>query len=251
MVEQNKILKQENVKKGDFVEIEFTAKVKGGDIFDTNIKSEAEKAGLQIKELKPFVLSVGNNMILKGLDEDLEGKEIGKEYTTELTPDKSFGKRNPLLIKMIPLKSFTEQKIVPQRGMQLSLDGNVVKIISVSGGRVLVDFNNPLAGRDVIYNFKINRKVTDEKEQINSLQDFFFRKQFEFTINKEKKEILFKVPKGFNNFLKLFEEQFQNILGMKLNAVVEGENKVDEKKPENEKKIEQEKVQDKEKSLNV
>ena len=54
MVEQNKILKQENVKKGDFVEIEFTAKVKGGDIFDTNIKSEAEKAGLQIKELNFF-----------------------------------------------------------------------------------------------------------------------------------------------------------------------------------------------------
>lgn len=246
MVEENKNPKQGTIKKGDFIEIEFAARIKDGGVFDTNIKAEAEKAELPIKEVKPFILSVGNNMILKGLDEDLEGKEVGKKYTVEIRPDKAFGKRNPQLVKMIPLKAFTEQEIVPQRGMQLSLDGNVVKIMSVSGGRVLVDFNNPLAGREVVYDFKINRKVTDEKEKINSLQEFFFRKNFEFTINKEKKEISFTVPKGFDNFIKLFEKQFQDILGMKVSATVESEKKGDKKKSESG-KTEQETGQDKEK----
>ena len=62
------------IKKNDFVEIEFTGKITGTDeIFDTNIKADAEKAGLDIKTVKPFALSVGNQMLPKGLDEDLEG----------------------------------------------------------------------------------------------------------------------------------------------------------------------------------
>ena len=40
---------------------------------------------------------------------------------------------------------------------------------TVSGGRVLVDFNHPLAGKDLVYNVKINKIVDDIKEKLNSL----------------------------------------------------------------------------------
>ncbi len=212
------------IKKNDFVEIEFTARTKDGKVFDTNIKSEAEKAGLKIKNLKPFVLSVGHHMLIKGLDKELEGKEVGKKYSVELKPEEAFGKRNPEMIKMIPLKKFTEQKINPQRGMQLTIDGIIVKVLSVSGGRVLVDFNNPLAGKNVIYNFKINRKVEDINEKINALQDFFFKKRFKFDVDKNKKIITFKLPqkeKQFENFMKIVAKPFKEILNMEIKAEIE------------------------------
>jgi glutamate racemase len=92
-------------------------------------------------------------MLPEGFDNDLEGKEEEKEYTLDLKAKEAFGKRNPQMIRMIPTKMFHAQKINPAKGMQLSLDGQMVKIISVSSGRTLVDFNNPLAGKDIIYEY--------------------------------------------------------------------------------------------------
>ncbi|MBC8435219.1 peptidylprolyl isomerase [archaeon] len=206
------------VKKNDFIEIEFTARVKGGEIFDTNIKADAEKAGFEVKNMSPYILAVGKEMVLKSFDSDLEGKEIGKNYSIELQPDQAFGKRNPEFVKMIPMNAFKEQNIIPQRGMQFNIDGQVVRIASVSGGRVLVDFNNPLAGKVVNYNYKILRKVEDQKEQIDAVQDFIFRRKFEYTI--KDKEIIFKVPDKMDKFVEMVSKAFEDILGLKAKAEV-------------------------------
>lgn len=217
------------LKKNDFVEIEFIGKTKEGEIFDTNIKSEAEKIGLKLQLDKPFILSIGRGMLLAGFDNELEGKELNKEYSVELSPEQSFGKRDTSLVKMIPLKLFLEQKILPEAGMKLSLDGNVVKIISVSSGRVLVDFNNPLAGKTVIYNYTMKRKVDDINEKINALQDFFMRRRFEYVLNKD--ELTFKIPKNVEKFIQFFAKPFQEILGLKVKSeIVEDKPKADAEK---------------------
>ena len=119
------------VKKNDFIEVEFTGKITdGGEVFDTNIESVAKKAGIDSKKIKPFILSVGHKMLPTGLDNDLVGKEVGKEYTVELKAKDAFGKRNPQMVRMIPTKMFHEQKINPVKGMQLSLDGQLTKVLS-------------------------------------------------------------------------------------------------------------------------
>jgi len=225
------------LKKNDFIEIEFTGKITdGGEIFDTNIEADAKKANLDIKNIKPLALAIGHKMLPEGFDADLEGKEAGKDYTLDLTPEKAFGKRNPKMIRMIPTKLFHEQKIDPQRGMQLALDGQLVKILSSSGGRTLVDFNNPLAGKAVTYTYKINKKITDQKEKVNALQDFLFRKQFDFDITDKK--IILKVPKELEPMIKMFAPKFEEILGMKVDSkIVEEKKEAPEKEePEEEKK---------------
>ncbi|MFH0712123.1 MAG: FKBP-type peptidyl-prolyl cis-trans isomerase [archaeon] len=205
--------------KNDFIEIEFTGKISNtNEIFDTNIKADAEKAELNIKELKPFILSIGHKMLPTGFDADLEGKEINKQYILNLKPENAFGKRNPKLVRMIPAKHFHEQKIEPQKGMQLSLDGQLVKILSSDRGRTLVDFNNPLAGKEITYTYKINRLIDDEKEKINALQDFFFQKQFNFKT--EDKKIIFEIEKQFEPFIKIFASKFEEILGMKTESKI-------------------------------
>ena len=106
------------IQKNDFIEISFTGKITSTDeVFDTNIISDAKKAGFKTEEIKPFILSVGHKMLPEGFDNDLEGKEIGKEYELNLAPKEAFGPRNPKLVRMIPAKHFHEQKIMPERGM--------------------------------------------------------------------------------------------------------------------------------------
>lgn len=207
------------IKKNDFIEVEFTGNITNTDeIFDTNIKEDAEKGGLDIKNIKSFVLAVGHKMLPSGFDKDLEGKEAGKSYTVDIKSDDAFGKRNPQMVRMIPTKLFHEQKIEPQRGMQLALDGQLVKILSSDRGRTLVDFNNPLAGKDVTYKYKINKVITEEKEKIDALQEFLFRKKFDF--DKKDKTVTFKITQELEPFVKMFAPKFEEILGLKVESKV-------------------------------
>ena len=217
-----------SIKKNDFIEVEFTGNITGTDeIFDTNIKKDAEKANLNTKDIKPFILSVGHKMLPVGFDNDLIGKEAGKKFTVDIKPEDAFGKRNPQMVRMIPTKHFHEQKINPERGMQLALDGQLVKVLSSDRGRTLVDFNNPLAGKPVTYTYKINKIITDQKEKINAMQEFLYRRTFEFDI--KDKTVTFKVEKQFEPFVKMFGPKFKEIIDLEVEANII-EPKVEEKK---------------------
>ena len=219
-------------KKHDFVEVDFMAKNLGNDeIFDTNIPAEAKKIGLEMNT-KPFIINIGRGMVVRGFDEALEGKEVGKKYTVKISPEKAFGKRDSKLVRLISLKVFAEQKIYPQPGMTLALDNNLVKVVSVSGGRVMVDFNNPVAGKDVEYEFTIKKIITDDKERILAVQRFLFGHEFKFELEEKagKKIIVFEDIK-LTPVLNAFKHKFKEILDMEVEILAKKE-KAEEKKEE-------------------
>jgi FKBP-type peptidyl-prolyl cis-trans isomerase 2 len=201
------------VEKNDFVEIQFTGRTSDGKIFDTNIDSDAKLIGAEQTQ-KPLIICIGKRMILDGIDEFLDKKELGVEYTLNLSPEKAFGLRDKNLIKLMPAKSFLEKKINPKPGMVLSLDNYLVRIVAVSGGRVLVDFNNPLSGKDVSYTLKIIRKVEDINEQIKSISLFFFKQEIDFEI--KNKKVLFKLPEFYLPLVKKLGEEFDSILSLEI-----------------------------------
>lgn len=196
--------------KNDFIEIEFTGRIKGGEVFDSNIPEELKKLNSNQKA-KPFIFSLGQDMFLKGAEEFLIGKEIGK-YEIELKPENAFGMRSQSLVQMIPLKVFIEHQIKPVPGAVLTFDNRLGKVLTVSGGRIMVDFNNPLAGKEVVYKINILRKVEDINEKINSLNEFLFRRDFKFTI--EDKKLMLEVEKEFKPFVELFKDKFKEMLGL-------------------------------------
>ena len=200
------------LKKKDFIEIEFTAKVKDGDIFDSNIKEDLENKDLKT-EVKPFIFSLGEGMFLQGVEDFLIGKEIGK-HKIELTADKAFGKRNPNLIQMMSIKIFVEQKVNPIPGILFNFDGRIGKILTVTGGRVLVDFNNPISGKDVEYQVKVLRKVEDINEKTKAFIDFLFKKDLKFEI--KDKKLIIEVEKPMRQFIEMFKDKFKEILDLDL-----------------------------------
>lgn len=212
------------LQKKDFIEIEFTAKLKDGEIFDSNKKEDLGKSGLK-GDAKPFVFALGEGMFLNSIDEQLIGKEIG-EYKIELIPEQAFGKRDPKMIQLIPLINFKEQQVNPIPGAVFNFDGRIARVLTVSGGRVMVDFNNPLAGKDVIYEIKILRKIDDINEKIIAINEFFFRRNFEYTI--EETKIKIKAPKGWSKFIELFKEKYKDLVNLDI-SIEEEEEKIEEK----------------------
>ncbi|MDO8467726.1 MAG: FKBP-type peptidyl-prolyl cis-trans isomerase [Nanoarchaeota archaeon] len=206
------------LQKNDFIEINFTGKTAEGIVFDSNISDDLKKTNLQDVEAKPFVYSIGQGMFLQGVDDFLIGKELGT-YEIPLEAEKAFGLRDPSLIQIFPLKSFYDHKINPIQGAVFNFDGRLGKVLSNSGGRVRIDFNGPLAGKDVTYNVNVLRKVDDKNEQIKAFTQFLFKRDFDFQIKEDK--IIFNIEKDFGNIIKLFEDKFKEIfnLGIEVNII--------------------------------
>ncbi len=214
----------DKTRKKDFVEIEFLGRnLTTGEIFDTNNLSEAKKINPNVKDTKPLVTCIGEGFVVPGLDQALEGKEIGKKEAIKLSPEKAFGPRNPALVRMIPMKIFTEQKVYPQPGMTLALDNQLVKVISVSAGRVLVDFNNPLAGKDIEYEFEIKKIISDLKEKANALQNILFGQVFEFDLDEKAQKLIFKDIK-LAQLLEVFRSKFKDLLGLDVEILAKKKN---------------------------
>jgi len=206
------------VKKHDFVEIEYTGRIKGeNSIFDTTNEKIAKENGLHDKdaEYAPAVICIGENMLLKGLEEQMVGKETEKEYAFEVSHENAFGKRDAKLIQLIPTSKFRQQNIQPIPGLQLNIDGVFGVVKTVSGGRCMVDFNHPLAGRDLVYNVKINKIVEDIKEQLQSLLKAHLHiKDAEIILSNEGADIRLK-----NEIPTSAQEEFKKITSRTVSAI--------------------------------
>lgn len=204
--------------KKDFIEIEFTGKTKDGKIFDSNIKEdlkELHQGHNHEVDSTPLIFCLGEGMFLKSIDDFLIGKpETSATYEIELAPENAFGVRNSQFVQMIPLKAFKESESRPVPGMMFNMDGRIAKILAVSGGRVMVDFNNPLAGKNVVYKIRLLRKVDNLHDKIKSLISFLFQRDIHFDLNE--KNIVLKVEKPLVEFVKLFEGKFKDILDLNL-----------------------------------
>ncbi|MFH2020060.1 MAG: FKBP-type peptidyl-prolyl cis-trans isomerase [archaeon] len=158
------------LKKNDFVEIEYTGKLDDDTVFDTTDEETANKSGLKRENsiFGPVVVCLGEHHVLEGIENELIGKEAGT-YHVDLSAEKAFGKKDAKLLKLMPMKLFIKQKIQPFVGLEVNIDNAYGTVRSVSGGRVIVDFNHPLSGRAVKYDIKVNRLVEDTLTKAKSL----------------------------------------------------------------------------------
>ncbi|MEM5805935.1 MAG: peptidylprolyl isomerase, partial [Candidatus Aenigmatarchaeota archaeon] len=91
----------------------------------------------------------------------------------ELTPDKAFGERNPKLIKVLSMSIFKESQAEPSPGKIVNFNGVQGRILSVDGGRVIVDFNHPLASKTIEYDVEIKEEINEINEKIKSTVRYF------------------------------------------------------------------------------
>ncbi len=201
----------ETISKKDFVDIQFTGYA-NGQVFDSNIQEELTKIHPEAKAEK-LIIAVGEGMLVPGFDTFLEGKEINKDYEVKIPAKDAFGERKRDLVKTIPLRVFHEQKLEPKPGMVLNMDYSLAKVTAVSGARVLTDFNNPLAGREITYKFKILKKITEEKNKAEALFIFYFKTVPQFEI---KDKIVVKAPKQVEPLIKMMGSKFKELLGKDL-----------------------------------
>ena len=157
---------------GDFILIDYVGKVKEtGEVFDTTIEEIAKKERLY-KEgeiYEPKLVVLGEGWILKALEEEILKLDVGKKSTIEIPPEKAFGPRDPNKVKLVSLRRLVAKGITPQVGMRIEYEGKMATVRTVGAGRVQLDFNPPLAGKTLLYEVTIQKKLETKTEKINAL----------------------------------------------------------------------------------
>lgn len=160
------------LQKGDFILIDYIAKIKEtNEVFDTTKDEVAKKEHLhkegEIHE--PKLVVVGEGWVLKALDDALLDAEVDKATTVEIPSDKAFGPRDPEKIRRVPIKQLYAKEINPVIGARIEFQGKMATVRSIGAGRVLLDFNPALAGRTLIYDLTITKKLDAQEEKIGAL----------------------------------------------------------------------------------
>jgi FKBP-type peptidyl-prolyl cis-trans isomerase 2 len=160
------------LEKGSFILIDYVAKVKEtGEVFDTTVEETAKKEHLY-KEgeiYEPKLVVIGEGWVLKSLDESLASMEIEKSSSVEISPDKAFGQRDPEKVKRISLRHLADKGINPTLGMRVEYDGKTATVRALGAGRVLLDFNPSLAGKTLVYEVTVKKKLETKLEKASAL----------------------------------------------------------------------------------
>ncbi|UCE44368.1 MAG: FKBP-type peptidyl-prolyl cis-trans isomerase, partial [Candidatus Bathyarchaeota archaeon] len=117
----------------------------------------------------PTLVVLGEGWVLEALDEKLPDFKIGKPASIEIPPKKAFGDRDPEKIKLYPTRRLTSRGITPKLGMRIEIDGKPATVRTMGSGRIQLDFNPPLAGKTLLYEVTVTKKLKTKKEKITAL----------------------------------------------------------------------------------
>jgi peptidylprolyl isomerase len=160
------------ISRGDFVLVEYTLTVKDtGEIIDTTSEDLARAKGIYSERERygPRLVVVGEGRLIKGLEEALEGRNEGDEFEITIPPEKAYGRRDPSKVRILPRRLFERQGVVPEPGRIVEINGQHAVIRQVTGGRVIVDFNHPLAGKTLHAKIRVVKVLRTVEDKIKHL----------------------------------------------------------------------------------
>ena len=166
------------IQEGDYVLLEYTATTVPGDedeerLVDTTSEERAAEEGIDTEEQEfgPRTVEVGGGQLFDEVEDGLVGKEVGDTGEVVVPAENAFGEHDLDDVETVSAKKIDEDDRYP--GAQVNLDGRQGYVETIIGGRARVDFNHPLAGEDVQYDFEIVDVVEDEEEQASSVIEMY------------------------------------------------------------------------------
>ncbi|MHA1595360.1 MAG: FKBP-type peptidyl-prolyl cis-trans isomerase [Candidatus Baldrarchaeia archaeon] len=166
------VTQEKVVKKGDFVLVDYVAKEKDtGKVFYSTIEEVAKKANIydENRIYEPELVIVGEGWYVEGFEEGIAGMKEGEGKTFEVPPEKAYGHRDKRNMKTYNIREFRRRNIDVSVGMVVTIDGKVGVVRNITGGRVLIDFNHPLAGKTIVYEVHVRKILKSLDERIKAL----------------------------------------------------------------------------------
>lgn len=156
------------MKDGDILRIDYEVWVEdSNELYDTTIEELAKEKGTYDpnKLYRPIVVILGDTQLFEDIDAALRNCKEGDFIELTIPPEKAYGVRDPKLVKIHSYRELVKLDIEPEIGKEVYIRGKLGKIVSVSPGRVVVDYNHPLAGKTIKYKIYVRKIVEDVNEK--------------------------------------------------------------------------------------
>jgi|SRR5690554_1608804 len=132
---------------GTRVTLHFSLALPDGQLVDSNFEGA------------PATFTVGDGKLLKGFEQALFGLHEGAQKELTIKPESGFGAHNPNNVQTVARTEFAPELELSQ-GLMLSFaDAKNAElpgiVVDFNDEEVTVDFNHPLAGRDITFKVAI------------------------------------------------------------------------------------------------
>ncbi|WP_066415857.1 FKBP-type peptidyl-prolyl cis-trans isomerase [Halorubrum aethiopicum] len=151
---------------GDFVRLAYTIRTADdGDVIDTTDEAVAEEAEIDTEEyeFEPRIVALGAGHVFPSVEEELIGKSVGDKGTVDVPADDAFGEYDPDEVETVKADKIPEDSRYP--GAQVQIDNRQGHLETIIGGRARVDFNHPLAGEDLEYEYEVLEVIEDREQK--------------------------------------------------------------------------------------
>lgn len=128
-----------------------------GEIFDDHSSS-------------PIRIIVGRGSVMKALEDTLVSMDPGDERTVQISAADAYGEYDPDAVQIVPTYKIPNGENMPVgeyigwRSPQ-NIEPIPVKVVSIENQIATLDFNHPLAGKDIKYWVK----VTEVKDRVDAI----------------------------------------------------------------------------------
>ena len=133
------------IEQGTKVTMSFSLALENGEVIDSNFDTEPAT----------FVLGDGN--LLPGFEVPLQGLKAGDQAEFVIAPENAFGQRNPENIQQLARDNFGQESIAVGDVFSFQYGDRELPgvVVEIGNELVKVDFNHPLAGRNIIFKVDI------------------------------------------------------------------------------------------------
>ena len=134
-------------KKGDSVKVNFTGRLEDGSVFANTADS------------KPLEFKLGEGKIIPGIENAVEGMNVGESKSVKVPPEQAYGQRREELVEEVSRDKFPKD-VEPKVGQQFEVpqqqgEPMVVTVVGTSEQTVTLDGNHPLAGRYLTFDLEL------------------------------------------------------------------------------------------------
>lgn len=139
------------IEAGSQVALHFSVRLENGIEID-NTRSRTE----------PVRLTLGDGSLLPGFEKALLGLRAGDRRSVHLPPEEAFGAWNPDNVQRFGRLQFAKSGSEPEVGLVIEFEdkagGSLPGVVSaLHDDQVEVDFNHPLAGRNVVFEVEVTQ----------------------------------------------------------------------------------------------
>ena len=179
---------EDGLQDGDFVRIAYTARtVDDETLVDTTDEEVAEEEGVADQgTFEPRVIVLGQGHLFAAVEDDIIGKDVGASGSVVIEAAEAFGEYDDENVRTVSADKIDEDDRYP--GARINIDGQQGVLETIIGGRARVDFNHPLAGEDIEYDYEVVEQVEGDLEQARGLLNMFLDVDLEMWVETDEVE---------------------------------------------------------------